>query len=124
MILIVYIAFIILVLVGLGWLRHKINQWNLTNIFNGVFKDSQIQKPTLKIGTSYSWPTFDITFATREDLELADKSGLIEKFKSKIRTRYTKDFDPDRAIYCRYIGHVPSWKAFDERINELSKDKS
>jgi hypothetical protein len=125
MILIVYIVFIILVLVGLGWLKHKINQWNLTNVFNGVFKDSQIQNPTLKIGTSYSWPTFDITFSTREDLEFAEKSGLIEKFKNKIRTRYTKDFDPDRAIYCTYVGHVPPWKtSVDKSVNELNKSKS
>ena len=114
-----------MVLVGLGWLKHKISQWSLTKIFNGIFKDSRIQKPTLKLGSSYSWPTFDITFSTREDLEFAEKSGLIEKFKNKIKTRYTKDFDPDRAIYCTYVGHVPAWKNFvDKRINELNKSKS
>jgi hypothetical protein len=109
MILIVYIAFIILVLVGLGWLKHKISQWNLTKVFNGVFRGSQVRQPTLKIGSSYSWPTFDITFLTKEDLELAKSSGLIDQFKNRIRSRYTKDFDPDRAIYCTYVGHVPSW---------------
>lgn len=112
MILIVYIVFIILVLIGLGWLKHKIRQWSLTRVFKNVFRGSQIRQPTLKIGSSYSWPTFDITFSTKEDLDFAETSGLIEKFKNKIRTRYAKDFDPDRAIYCTYIGHVPSWKTF------------
>jgi hypothetical protein len=115
MILIVYIVFIILVLIGFGWLKHKINQWSLTRIFKSVFKDSKIQKPTLKIGSSYSWPTFDITFSTKEDLEFAETSGLIKQFKNKIRTRYSKDFEPDRAIYCTYAGHVPSWHLLTQK---------
>lgn len=121
MILILYIAFIVLVLVGLGWLKQKISRLTLNKEFKSVFKNSQIQIPTLKIGSSYSWPTFDITFSTKEDLELAETSGLINQFKTRIRRRYTKDFDPDRAIYCTYVGHVPSWKAmFDERANEVN----
>lgn len=124
MILFVYIVFIILVLVGLGWLKHKISQWSLTRVFKGVFNDSPIQKPTLRIGSSYSWPTFDITFSTKEDLEFAETSGLIKQFKNKIRTRYTKDFDPDRAIYYTYVGHVPSWTTFvDDRKNDTGDDK-
>jgi hypothetical protein len=124
MILILYIVFIILVLVGVGWLKQKISQRSLTKVFRSVFKDSQIQLPTLKIASSYSWPTFDITFLTKEDLEFAETSGLIKQFKNRIRSRYTKDFDPDRAINCTYVGHVPSWKAmFDERTNEMDQDK-
>lgn len=124
MILVVYIVLIILVLVGLGWLKHKINQWSLMRVFKSVFNDSRIQKSTLRIGSSYSWPTFDITFSTREDLEFAETSGLIKQFKNKIRTRYTKDFDPDRAIYCTYIGHVPSWTTIAyEKVNDKSEDK-
>lgn len=123
MILVVYIVFIILVLVGLGWLKHRINQWSLTRVFKSVFNDSKIQRPTLKIGSSYSWPTFDIVFSTREDLEFAETSGLIEQFKNKIKARYTKDFDPDRAIYCTYVGHIPTWTFIDERPNDKSDVK-
>jgi hypothetical protein len=110
MILILYIIFIVLVLVGLGWLKNKINQLTLTKDFKSVFKNSQIELPTLRIGSSYSWPTFDITFSTKEDLEFAESSGLVSQFKNKIRMRHSKDFNPDKAIYCTYIGHVPAWK--------------
>jgi hypothetical protein len=123
MILIVYIVFIIMVLVGLGWLKHKITQLSLTKSFNGIFKDSRIQRPTLKLGSSYSWPTFDITFSSKEDLEFAESNGLIEQFKNKIKTRYTKDFDPDRAIYCSYVGHIPTWTTIDQRPNDTSNGK-
>src|SRR5688572_28400582 len=98
MILILYIIFIVLVLVGLGWLKNKITQLTLTKDFKSVFKNAQIELPTLRIGSSYSWPTFDITFSTKEDLEFAESSGLVSQFKNKIRMRYSKDFNPDKAI--------------------------
>ena len=124
MILILYIVFIILVLAGVGWLKQKISQRRLTKVFMTVFKDAQIKLPTLKIGSSYSWPTFDITFSAKEDLEFAETSGLIRQFKDRIASRYSKDFDSDRAIYCTYVEHVPSWKVmFDEKTNEKNQGK-
>jgi hypothetical protein len=57
-------------------------------------------------------------------LEFAETSGLIKQFKNRIRSRYTNDFDPDRAIYCTYVGHISSWKAIiDERVNDLNPNK-
>jgi len=110
MILVLDIVFIIGVMVGLLWLKQKRSQWRLTKEFEKVFKNSPIKLPTLKIGSSYSWPTFDITFSTKEDLEFAESRGLIQQFKNRITIYYDKEFDPDRAIYCTYIGHVQEWK--------------
>lgn len=124
MTLVVYIVLIIMVLVGFGWLKHKIWEWSLIWVFENVFNDSRIQTPILRITSSYSWPTFDITFLTRKDLEFAETSGLIRTFKNKIRARYPKDFDPDRAICCTYVGHEPSWTIFvDDSANDKVNDK-
>ena len=118
MILVLDIVFIIGVLIGLLWLKERISQWRLTKEFENVFKNTQIKLPTLKIGSSYSWPTFDITFSTKEDLEFAESRGLIQQFKNRIRTYYDKEFDPDRAIYCTYVGNVPAWKAmFNDKVD-------
>ena len=89
MILIIYIVIIIGVLAGLLWLKQKLNIWILTRDFEKVFKNSQIRLPKLKIGSSYSWPTFRITFSTKEDFEFAKTNGLIDLFKNKMRTKYT-----------------------------------
>lgn len=119
MILIVYIVFIIGVMAGLFWLKQKMNERSVMRVFHEVFKDSHMKSPALKLGTSYSWPIFGVTFSTKEDLEFAEKSGLIQEFKNKVSARYPKKFDPDRAIYCTYVGHVPKWTTvFEERMRE------
>jgi len=92
--------------------------------FEDTFKNAKIKSPTLEIGTSYSWATFSITFWTKEDLEFAESNGLVEQFKKRIKGYYDKEFDPDRAVYCTYVGHVPAWKAMvDEMVNKVNPDK-
>jgi hypothetical protein len=118
MILVVYIVFIILALAGLGWLKQVLRQANLYRILKRLFKRSHIRPPTMKMGSSYSWPTFHITFSTKEDLELAEVNGLINQFKERLKSRYGGDFDPDMAVYCKYVGQVPEWK---EIIDNLRK---
>ncbi len=126
MILLVYIIFIVGVLVGLLWIKQKLNQRTITKDFERIFKDSQIKLPNLRLGTSYSWPTFDITFSTKDEMELAQTTGLIDKFKEKLKPKYSKDFDADRAVYCSFVGHIPTWTTIinEEKIIGTDKDES
>jgi hypothetical protein len=123
MILFLYAIIILGILGGLLWLRQKINEWTIKKDFEKIFKKSQVKLPTLKIGTSYSWATFDITFSTKEDLEFAETTGLIRQFKNEIRSRYSKDFDVDRAIYCKYVGQIPVWQSMFKGEKNIGTDE-
>jgi hypothetical protein len=123
MILILYIILLFGLWIGFQWLKNKRSKLRQTKDFEDTFKNAQIKSPTLEIGTSYSWPTFAITFSSKEDLEFAESNGLIEQFKKKLRRYYDQDFDPDRALHCTYVGHVPAWKGmFEEKTNETNPD--
>lgn len=110
MMLILYIVLPIGLWLGYHWLKNKRIKLKQTKDFEEIFRKSEIKLPALKIGTSYSWPTFSITFSTKEDMEFAEQNGLIDQFKKILKTYYDKEFDPSLAIYCTYSGHVPAWK--------------
>lgn len=124
MILILYVILLFGLLIGFQWWKNKRIKLRQAKDFEDTFKNAKIKSPTLEIGTSYSWATFSITFWTKEDLEFAESNGLVEQFKKRIKGYYDKEFDPDRAVYCTYVGHVPAWKAMvDEMVNKVNPDK-
>lgn len=124
MIVILYIILLFGLWIVFQWWKNKQIKLRQTRDFEDTFKNAKIKSPTLEIGTSYSWGTFSITFSTKEDLEFAESNGLIEQFKKRIKGYYDKEFDPDRALYCTYVGHIPPWKEMvDEKGNEINPNK-
>ena len=123
MILILYLALIIAVLIAFRWLTGDRTKSKQTKDFEGIFRSPHINLPTLKFGSSYAWPTFTITFRTKEDCEFALTSGLLEGFKEKLKTYYDKDFDPDRAVFYTYVGDMTPWKHITVDKLETDGDK-
>jgi hypothetical protein len=71
--------------------------------FNNIFTSDKFPLPNLRIGTSYAWDTFEITFKIKADFENAQQLGLFTKFKDKIKSYYKADFDPELAICFTYV---------------------
>jgi hypothetical protein len=107
MMFILYIVLLIGFSIGLQLVKHKRIQSRQVKDLEETFKNSQIKSPSLKIDTSYGWTTFSITFSSKEDMDFAESRGLIGQFKKRIEKYYDKKFDPDRAVFCTYIGYVP-----------------
>lgn len=121
---ILYIIVLLALWIGFQWWKNKRTRSRQAQDFEDTFNNAQIKSPTLEIGTSYSWATFFITFSTKEDLEFAESNGLVEQFKKRIKGYYGKEFDPDRAVYCTYVGHVPARKAMvGEMASKINPDK-
>ena len=123
MIFILYIVLLVGLWIGFQWLKNKRIQSRQLKDFEEVFRIAQIELPTLKFGTSYSWPTFEITFSKKEDLNFAEQNGHLELFKNQIKKYYNKEFNPDQAVYFTYVGHVPTWKAMLNRETNETDDK-
>lgn len=88
-------------------------------VFGAAFRDIDYPEPTLKTGSSYSYPTFTITFATEEDMKAAQADGCLGIFKQSISELYghcgseSNPFDAARAVWATYIG----WEAdFQESL--------
>ena len=76
---------------------------------NDVFSaNNNISIPTIKMGTSYSYPTVEVIFNNNEDLENANLNGTCKSYEEKIQQIFSsiKDFDATRAINFTYIGHT------------------
>ncbi|WP_456461438.1 hypothetical protein [Reichenbachiella sp.] len=101
-IIIAYVLGFLAVMFAFGWLKYKIRSAILRREFLNTFRSNQQLTPKLEIGTSYSWPTFKITFTNQADFELASNSGLIETYKNKLKDRYGSDFDPELAVFITY----------------------
>ena len=99
-----YISLLIFVIIAIVYFRRNRTESRQYRDFLKVFQHTEISIPTLKLGSSYSWPTFSITFANKEDYEFAERNGLFDKFKNRIKSYYDSQFDPDRAVYFTYPG--------------------
>lgn len=102
LVLLIYFVGFLLAMFAFGWIKHKINSTLLNREFFGVFKIDDIQTPILKLGSSYSWPTFNITFLSQKEFVYATEHGLIETYKEKLKKRYGSGFDTDLAVYVKY----------------------
>lgn len=108
LVVLVYLAAIILVLWGLLILNKRIKLARYQRLTKKVFDGHEIGPPKLKLGSSYQWPTFDLTFKTKSDLAYANNHGLIKQFKEKVKQQFGKNFDPEMAVSAKYEGQ-PLW---------------
>jgi hypothetical protein len=76
-------------------------------IISEIFKDTKIQKPYVKYGYHYAWPTFTVIFDTLDSFECAERLGLLKKIEIEIRNFYApkfgSEFDFSRAISFLYL---------------------
>ncbi|MEQ8245107.1 hypothetical protein [Fulvivirga sp.] len=99
-----YIAVIILVLWGLLFIRWRIKLASYNLLTRKVFGGHGIKTPALKLGGSYGWTTFDLTFKTKKELDYANNHGLINLFKEKVKKRNGQGFDAELAVSAMYEG--------------------
>lgn len=83
-------------------LRRKYTQLKQRKEFQLLFKKHSIALPKLEFGSSYSWPTFVVTFANKSDYDYAEETQLFIQFKEKIQSFYDQNFSADAAIYFTY----------------------
>ena len=114
-----YISLLILVIISILYFRRNRTESRQYREFLNVFQNTDITIPTLKFGSSYSWPTFDITFATKEDYQFAERNGLFDDFKNRIKAYYDSKFDPERAVYFTYPGQKHVAKKSYDRFKSL-----
>jgi hypothetical protein len=78
-----------------------------------IFEKFESTKPNLVISSSYGYPSFELIFKTKEDMDRAEKEGFIEQFTVRIQElcqlpsdtgKETWSFDAKRAIYATYEG--------------------
>ena len=101
---IIYILLALAAFVAVQIIRRKRIESKQYKEFLLIFKNQNISLPTLKFGSSYSWPTFTVTFANQVDYEFAEKHKMFDLFDSKIESFYDSDFKADMAIYYKYPG--------------------
>jgi hypothetical protein len=81
-----------------------------------VFVDRQ-RGPMITVGRSYGYPTFQVAFASKEDLGRASTAGLNAAFQAAIQERFKATgsrkypFDASRAI----------WFTSQEELDAISK---
>jgi hypothetical protein len=65
-----------------------------------VFPIEKITVPKLKTGTSYWYPTVEITFRNQQDFDYAKDNKLFEKYLAEIQLIYSgiKSFEAERAV--------------------------
>ena len=111
-------ALLILVSIFLAWVAYRlilnrIESNRQRSAFNLIFKKFENTKPNLVIGTSYGYPSFEVIFKTKEDMDKAQREGFIEQFIVKIQElcqlpsdtgKEKRSFDATRAIYTTYEG--------------------
>jgi len=76
---------------------------------NEIFsRDINIALPTIKMGASYGYPTVEVLFNNKEDMESAQMNGNCKLFEEKIQQIFSsiKGFDASRAINYTYIGRT------------------
>ena len=105
----------------LGWLIYRMiylrmKKRQYQDAFSETFTNSEINKPKLKTGYSYAYPSFEITFENEEHLKLAEKKGLTKDFETKIQQIHKdmKDFEADRAVYFTWKGRTYNYTAIEK----------
>jgi hypothetical protein len=80
-------------------------------ILDKTFESFQRPKPTLKILRGHGFPHFTVTFQSEDDMNVAQASGHLNKFKSEINElcgHYydgkKKPFNVEWAVYATYVG--------------------
>jgi len=93
------IVLIVVALFTYTYFKRKYIQARQKAVFKKIFSNRESQLPTLHFGSSYGWPTFEVTFQNKNDLDFAIKNKLTDDFKTCIKSYYSSKFDADAAIY-------------------------
>jgi len=99
-----YILIFIGTAILIVYVRIRLREFKQKREFRKIFDNKEFESPKLKIGFSHGWETFTVTFSKPEDYDHAEKNGLFDKFKNRIKLFYDSTFDPERAIYFTYEG--------------------
>ena len=76
-------------------------------LFQNTLADCPGGKPHFHCGSSYGWPTYAVTFASVELMELAIMQGNIENFKSALAELHRGTaFRPSLAVTVTAIGQI------------------
>ncbi len=99
------LAVIIQVVILVSYFRLKIKKERKKQLilFVRIFEGAGFSTPTLKFGSSYGWPTFTVTFASKVDFETARNQNLINRFKNEMASFYGVDFRADIAVTFKYL---------------------
>ena len=100
---IIIISFVILRLIYNYWRHRKNNKEQYEELLQ-VFKDKNIVLPDIKLGSSYGWTTYTVTFANKNDYEYAEQIKLFELFDKKAESFHGADFKADMAVSYKYPG--------------------
>ena len=100
---ILIISFIILRLIYNYWRKRK-NDNEQQNELLLVFQDNNIALPEIKLGSSYGWTTYVVTFASKSDYDYAEQNKLFTLFDRKVESFHDSDFKADMAVYYKYPG--------------------
>jgi len=102
---ILIISFVILRLTYNYW-RHRKNNKEQHEELLQVLKDKNIVLPEIKLGSSYGWTTYTVTFASKSDYEYAEQNMLFQLFDKKVESFHGADFKADMAVYYKYPGKI------------------
>jgi hypothetical protein len=100
---ILIISFIVIRLTYNYWRKRKNENEQYAELLL-VFKDNNIALPEIKLGSSYGWTTYVVTFANKSDYEYAEQNKLFELFDKKVESFHGSDFKADMAVYYKYPG--------------------
>ena len=100
---ILIISFVILRLTYNYW-RHRKNNKEKHEELLQIFKDKNIVLPDIKLGSSYGWTTYVVTFANKRDYEYAEQNKLFEMFDKKVESIERSGFEADQGVAYNYPG--------------------
>jgi len=100
---ILIVSFIIIRLIYNYWRKEK-NYKEQKEELLSVFKDNNIALPEIKLGKSYGWTTYVVTFANKSDYEYAEQNKLFELFDKKVESHHSFGFKVDMSVYYKYPG--------------------
>ena len=89
----------------------KIKKGLYRDAFNSIF-ENLIPRPKYELDWQYGFPSFKITFETKEVLDLSKSDGLTEEFSERIGEICKKEgrkkipFDVSKAIWFTYDGEL------------------
>lgn len=92
-----------------GSARTKAERQRELEAFAEAFRDFDGLLPEFKAESVYGWPSFTLTFDSKNALDLAEAQGRIASFKAEIQKLHGhmvrgEPFDVDRALFATYEG--------------------
>ncbi len=100
---ILIILFFVIRLLYNYWRKKKNDREQLEELLL-IFEGNNIALPEIKLGTSYSWQTYSVLFASKNDYDYAEQNKLFELFDKRVESFHDADFKADMAVSYKYPG--------------------